>query len=363
MNAHARSPIPLRPDRDALGRAGARSLTRACFAIARHQLGPYGGASSEQIAESLWPSDGTATFITRAASSPAMTTGTWGTSLAASAVRDFISSLVPLSAAAKLFDAAVPVSLDGVNSISFPYRSGAIDPAAVWVAQGAPIPTIQLSLTSATLGPMHKLAIIASLTRETAEHASGEAVLTTLLRENAARALDASLFSSTPGTADRPPGLLAGISALSGAPAGDDAALSSDLSTLANAISDDAAGLVYVAHPAQANTIRLRRGTTFPADIEVWASLGVSEGVVIALDPLAVVSAFGAEPEISASQEAVIHQETSPAQIGTPGSPATVAAPVRSLWQTDTIGVKLILRAAWALRAPGAVAWIQNTTW
>ena len=33
------------------------------------------------------------------------------------------------------------------------------------------------------------------------------------------------------------------------------------------------------------------------------------------------------------------------------------AAPVGSLWQTDTIALKLTLRAAWALRAP-AIAWL-----
>src|SRR5262249_45744109 len=72
---------------------------------------------------------------------------------------------------------------------------------------------------------------------------------------------------------------------------------------------------------------------------------------------------FGAEPEITASDAAVIHQETSPSPIGTVGTPNLVAAPSRSLFQTDTIGIRLILRATWALRAPGAVAWIANTTW
>jgi hypothetical protein len=40
-----------------------------------------------------------------------------------------------------------------------------------------------------------------------------------------------------------------------------------------------------------------------------------------------------------------------------------VASPVRSLWQTDTVGIRAILRCAWALRATGAVAWLQSATW
>jgi capsid protein len=239
---------------------------------------PYGAPSVEEIAETLWTDDAVTPLVLRAAASPATTTGTgWADKLATNAVGDFVSSLVPLSAAARVFDAAVRVNLDGINSISFPYRSGDISSSAVpWVAQGAPIPVGQFALTSATLGPMHKLAIITALTRECAEHAAGEAVLTQLLRENAALALDASLFSNAAATADRPPGLLAGITPLTAASNGDDAAMSSDLSALANAISDDTAGLAYVMHPAQANTARLRRGTTFPSDIPVWPSPAAS---------------------------------------------------------------------------------------
>jgi hypothetical protein len=91
----------------------------------------------------------------------------------------------------------------------------------------------------------------------------------------------------------------------------------------------------------------------------------VPDGTVIAIDPSAFVSAFGAEPEISSSREAMVHMEADaplPIATGTQGS-GVLATPSRSLFQTDCIGTRLILRAAWAWRAPGAVAWIQDTTW
>jgi Phage capsid family len=341
-------------------------VERACYAAARHAMALHGEGSVEQVAKALWSYDDVTPLVLKAATSPATTTTSgWAAQLATSAVGDFVSSLVPFSAGAKLFAAAVRINLDGIASILFPSRSGPIDPAAVpWVAQGAPIPVGQFTLTSATLGPMHKLAVIAVLTRETAEHGSGETVLTTLLKENAALALDASLFSTTAGTADRPGGLLAGVSALTASTSTDlDVAMAADLAALANAISDDTAGLAIVAHPAQINAIRLRRGSTFPADIPIWPSLGVAEGVVIVVDPAAVAVALGTEPEITSSKEALIHMETAPVAIGTPGAPPVVAAPSRSLFQTDCIAVRLILRATWALRAPGAVAWIGNTAW
>jgi hypothetical protein len=55
-------------------------------------------------------------------------------------------------------------------------------------------------------------------------------------------------------------------------------------------------------------------------------------------------------------------ESTSPQPIGSVGSPPTVAAPTRSAFQTDTILIRLIMPAAWALRAP-AVAWVQGVTW
>jgi hypothetical protein len=54
-------------------------------------------------------------------------------------------------------------------------------------------------------------------------------------------------------------------------------------------------------------------------------------------------------------------EDTSPQQIGT--APNVVAAPARSLWQTDSIAIRCILDAAWALRSTGAVAWVQSATW
>ena len=66
-------------------------------------------------------------------------------------------------------------------------------------------------------------------------------------------------------------------------------------------------------------------------------TIGVAAGTVIAIDPLALVSGFGADPEISANRDAVVHYEdTTPLQIGS-GTPTTVAAPTWSTWQSDSV--------------------------
>ncbi len=55
-----------------------------------------------------------------------------------------------------------------------------------------------------------------------------------------------------------------------------------------------------------------------------------------------------------------------PSDIGTGTAPdAVVAAPTQSFFQTDAIGLRLIIGASWTLRAPAAtaVAVITGATW
>ena len=126
-----------------------------------------------------------------------------------------------------------------------------------------------------------------------------------------------------------------------------------DLSALAGAIGTATTGLTFVAHPTQANAIKLRRGSLMTTD--VWSTLGVAPGTVIALDPLAFASAFGSEPEFSVSKETLLHMSDVPA--------ALLANPSASLFQSDLIATQLRLRCAWAWRVAGAVAWVASTTW
>ena len=82
----------------------------------------------------------------------------------------------------------------------------------------------------------------------------------------------------------------------------------------------------------------------------------------VALNALA--AAVDPEPKFDISKDAVVHAEdAAPLAIGTAGSPNTVAAPTRSLFQTDTIAVRLVLRVAWGLRAAGAVSFTSAVTW
>jgi hypothetical protein len=63
------------------------------------------------------------------------------------------------------------------------------------------------------------------------------------------------------------------------------------------------------------------------------------------------------------STQATIHMEdTSPAEIVSATGPTT-ANPVRSFFQTDTQGVRMVMDVAWKMRRSGMVRWIDSTSW
>jgi hypothetical protein len=89
----------------------------------------------------------------------------------------------------------------------------------------------------------------------------------------------------------------------------------------------------------------------------------VPMGTVIAMDAADFVSA-GESPQFSVSDQATVHEEdTAPLPIVSGAAPGTPANPVRSLWQTDSLGLRLILNMNWALRRTGMVAAIVGVTW
>jgi hypothetical protein len=97
---------------------------------------------------------------------------------------------------------------------------------------------------------------------------------------------------------------------------------------------------------------------------KVFASPALAPNDLIAIATNGLASAVDAMPEIETSKIATVHMEdTTPLPISSPGTPPTVAAPTRSLWQTDCVGIKIRFNADWALRDPRALAWLATTAW
>jgi len=54
-------------------------------------------------------------------------------------------------------------------------------------------------------------------------------------------------------------------------------------------------------------------------------------------------------------------EDTSPADLVI--SPSTVAAPQKSLFQTDSLALRMVMPLNWVQRRAGTVAWTSSVTW
>jgi hypothetical protein len=96
----------------------------------------------------------------------------------------------------------------------------------------------------------------------------------------------------------------------------------------------------------------------------VVQSSTVTAATVLLIDAADFFTATGDAPQFTASDQATLHMEdTTPLAIGTAGAPATVAAPVRSLFQTDSLAIRMTLDMNWSMRRTGTVAYTAVVTW
>jgi HK97 family phage prohead protease len=251
-----------------------------------------------------------------------------------------------------------------------------------FVGEGQPIPVRQGLFTSATLTPK-KMAVITTWTREIDEHSvpAIEGLLRDAIQQDTAVSIDSVLLDTNPATTVRPPGLLNGVAALTPTAGGGFNALVGDLKALSGALLTGTQGhvrrMAWLMNPQQKLSIALTAAPgagLFPFKEEIGQnklltydvidSGTVPLGTVIVIDAADFVSVGGEAPRFEISDQATLHMEdTAPLAIGTPGTPPTVAAPVRSLWQTDSMALRLILPLNWTVRRAGVVAWVSGVTW
>ncbi len=320
--------------------------------------------------------------VTKAATAPATTTTSgWAAQLVQTVNADFMDSLIPASVYPELSARGLRLTFGRNGAISIPTRSATPTIAGSFVAEGAPIPVRQGAFSSQSLTPK-KMAVISTFTREIAQHSvpAIEGLIRNAIQEDTSVAVDSVLLDAVAASAIRPAGLRNGVTATTATSGGGITALTTDAKNLVTALigatNGNVRAPVWIMNPAQALSIALtgNAGGDFVfADAmnggnflgyPVIQSPTVTAGMLILVDAADFVSVTGDEPLFDISDQATLHMEdTAPLAIGTAGSPNTVAAPVRSLFQTDSIGIRMILPMNWTLRRTGVLAWTQNVTW
>lgn len=320
--------------------------------------------------------------VTKAATAPATTsTSGWASQLVQTSYAAFMDLLIPASVYPGLASRGLRMNFGNSGVISIPSRSSTPTIAGSFVLEGNPIPVRQGAFASQTFTPK-KMAVITTFTREIAEHSnpSIEGLLRNAIQEDTSVALDTVLLDATAASTTRPAGLRNGVTETTATSGGGFAALVGDLQSLVGALITGSNGNlrapVWIMNPVNALAISVTQnaGGDFPFAAEinqnrfqgypVILSSTVTADMVIMVDAADFVAIEGGMPRFDVSDQATVHlEDTTPLAIGTAGTPNTVAAPVRSLFQTDSMALRMIMPINWGMRRSGVVAWTSSVTW
>jgi HK97 family phage major capsid protein/HK97 family phage prohead protease len=321
-------------------------------------------------------------WLQRAATNPATTTTTgWAAELVQTQYAEFLSQLLIKSIFRPLSAQGVSYTLGRYGQISLPVESATPTIAGSFVAEGAPIPVRQGAFTSLLLG-LKKMAVITSFTRELYEHSipNIDTQLRDMIGRHTSVALDSVLIDANPATAVRPAGLRNGVSGLTPTSGGGFTALVGDMKGLLGVLvaANSLRNPVWIMNDQQALSITFTQSSAgtgvFPFKNEVDAgrlagypiitSPTCPVTMVILVDAADFVSLAGDDPRFEMSDQATLHMEdTTPLPIASTGAPNTVAAPTRSMFQTDSIALRMIMPMNWAMRRAGLVSWVTGVTW
>ena len=337
------------------------------------------GRDTDRILEERYRDHEATHVVTRAAVAGATTTTAgWAAELVQTAVNDFLESLRPISVYPRLSSLGVSMNF-GPNSgaIKIPSRASTPSISGSFVAEGSPIPVRKLGLTSITLSP-HKMGVISYFTREIARYGTPaiEGIIRGEIEADTAITLDTLLLDNNAASATRPAGLTAGVSGITVSSATDKfQRILDDISSLAAPFDTANAGrrLALIMNPAEARKLAMAPGPSgvsfgwanqFLEEFERIVSTTVAAGTVYMIDAADFATAAGDAPEFDVSDQAVLHAEdTAPTAIGTAGSPAVVAAPVHSMFQTAQTAIRMLMDVSWAMRRSGMVQFGTSVSW
>lgn len=334
--------------------------------------------SMNDVIRERYPNDKGLEAITKASTAPGDTvTSAWAAALLEEQVNTFVDLLANNSVYGALRPVGLSLNFAGAGSIKIPARTATATVPGAFVGEGNPIPVKELSFTSQTL-TRHKMGVISTMTEELldATNSQIEAIVRQAILDDTAKTLDTILMDNVAADAIRPAGLLNGVTPT--ASAGASAAnIITDLKALLNVFNTDDAGknLRIILNPQRllglGTAINAVGQMQFAEDVARGELMGVPLVVSanVATDEVHCVNAgeFATAydgPAFSVSNTATLHMEdTAPEPIGTTGTPNVVAAPVRSLFQTDVMGIKMVLPVTWTMRRASQVSSLSGVAW
>lgn len=328
----------------------------------------------------------------------------WAQQLALNEVGGFIDELTANSMYAALSAMGTSIPFGMANTLTLPYRSGSKRVAGAFVQENGTIPVLQDHLTSKTLN-RYKLAVITAMTNEVIDVSQPNIV--SLVRkhivDDTATTIDAhaiSTLAAVPGV--RPAGILAGApNQPATTPAGDDLGeILADIRYLRSIMQNSNAGrsMAYLMHPTNADALGLVTNASgafvFPGmngfsdtnnllGTKVITSTNMPTDIVALTDAADFATAYG-NPMFDMSQAtslvmvdndgtdpSMYHSTTETPGVDVAGSvhvsdAAGVTggpAQVRSMFQTNSSALRMIMPISYAVLRDNTTAYITNVAW
>jgi HK97 family phage major capsid protein len=341
------------------------------------------GMSMEQVAHERFPNSDAVETLVKAAQNPATTfTPGYAQELTRIGYGQLQEQLRAEALLPRITPAANNYTFDGSASIYVPTRLGTLtDASGAFRKEGDPIPVKGLTFGSKSLTPK-SLGVILTATEEMLRRSVIDlaSYFQTAMVQDTAYALDVLFLSNTAGSAIAPAGIRNGLvagdtRASTGASASQ---ITTDLKVMLSAMASQnmgSASLRWIMHPKNWFAVSMLLTATgakqFPetsanqlAGIPVVTSTTMDPTIVLLVDFNQLAFAMG-NPSFVASNVATLHEEnTTPLPIASAGTPNTVAAPVRSLYQTNSWALRMIMDVDWMkLRTPGPVQELTAVAW
>jgi HK97 family phage prohead protease len=338
----------------------------------------------EKVMRDGYGNDEMTNVVLRAAVNPANTTvATWAAELVQTSNVDYLDRLIPNFIFPQLKAMGVSYTFGNNGVLKIPVRAATPTLAGAWVAESGAKPVKRASFSTVSLTPT-KLSVISTFSEEMATYGmpSIEGIIRQAMSDDTGIALDTYLIDNVAASAGvRPAGLLNGVTPITASAATPATAAMADLKALVAAITAAGGGgrgpIAILLNPAQALALGFAQTTTgdflFQSAEQAASKFGVrfivsntvAAGRVIAVDAADFATALGDVPRFAVSTEATLHEEdTTPLALATGAQGSGVlATPMRSLFQTDAVAIRMSLYVSWVMRRASMVQTIAAVTW
>jgi len=347
---------PLVPEDRRNGNRRSAPLVRAAAALL---LSHVESRHLKNVLGDRWPGDRSLELVVRAATAPATEANT--PQIVALGVATITDLLGGASTSGRLLQLGIQYSFDGVGQIAV--QAMVADPNAVaFVGPGSPIPVRKFSTSPLVILKPFKASSIVVFTNETLRTTTPniETVTRQKLADDLDLGFDTLMLDTSAASATRPAGLRNNVAALTVSPLTGLDAMMADVAAVTAAVSSVArnAPIALIASPAQANNLRLWSRPNFP--YEILSTSGLADKTLLAVATNCLVSA-GDVPNFSVVDQAVVmFDDSSPVDVTTS---SVGSGTIKSLFQSDEIGLRVMADVAWALRSSSGVAWVTGTNW